>query len=56
MQELKVGGIFKSVDHGQTWFLTTSDYPITVATDIKVHPVTPDIVYIATGGEYLYNN
>ncbi len=43
------GGIFKSIDHGMNWFLVSSDYPITNASDLKVHPQNPDIVYVGHG-------
>ncbi len=43
------GGIFKSIDHGMSWFLVSADYPITNAADLKVHPQNPDIIYVGHG-------
>ncbi len=43
------GGFFKSTDHGLNWSLTTADESFTNGADVKIHPVNPDIVYLATG-------
>lgn len=42
------GGIFKSTDHALNWELTSINEVFTNAQDIKVHPVNPNIVYVAT--------
>ncbi len=41
------GGIFKSIDHGLNWTYVSLDYPIDGASDIKIHPTNPDIVYLS---------
>jgi subtilisin-like proprotein convertase family protein/photosystem II stability/assembly factor-like uncharacterized protein len=43
------GGFWKSVDGGQTWFTTTDSLTVLGVSAIAIHPVNPDIIYIATG-------
>ena len=43
------GGLWKSVDGGQSWTTNTDDLPHIGVSDIAIHPVNPDIMYIATG-------
>ena len=42
------GGVYKSVDHGLNWRLTSSNERFTRVQEVKIHPANPDIVYIAT--------
>ncbi|UCH94070.1 MAG: hypothetical protein JSV88_27905 [Candidatus Aminicenantes bacterium] len=43
------GGLWKSVDGGQTWTTNTDGLPNLGVSDILIHPGNPDIMYIATG-------
>jgi photosystem II stability/assembly factor-like uncharacterized protein len=43
------GGLWKSMDGGQTWTTTTDHLPNLGVSDILIHPQNPDIIYIATG-------
>jgi photosystem II stability/assembly factor-like uncharacterized protein len=43
------GGLWKSVDGGQTWTTNTDHLPNLGVSDILIHPGNPDIMYIATG-------
>ncbi|MFH1321217.1 MAG: PKD domain-containing protein [Bacteroidota bacterium] len=43
------GGLWKTIDGGNSWITTTDDLPSIGVTDIAVHPINPDIIYIATG-------
>lgn len=42
-------GIWKSIDHGISWFLISRDESFTSAQDIKTHPLDDNIVYVASG-------
>lgn len=43
------GGLWKSTDAGQTWSTNTDYLPNIGVSDILIHPLDPDIMYIATG-------
>lgn len=43
------GGLWNSVDGGQTWNTNTDYLPNIGVSDILIHPGNPDIMYIATG-------
>lgn len=43
------GGLWRSVDGGQTWTTNTDHLPNIGVSDILIHPGNPDIMYIATG-------
>jgi photosystem II stability/assembly factor-like uncharacterized protein len=43
------GGLWKSVDGGQTWTTNTDRLPNIGVSDILIHPGNSDIMYIATG-------
>ncbi len=43
------GGIYKSIDEGATWSSLNANLPSLSVSDIAVHPINPDILYIATG-------
>jgi PKD repeat protein len=43
------GGLWKTTDGGETWSTTTDDLPVIGVSDIEVHPVNPDIIFMATG-------
>lgn len=47
------GGVWKTVDDGQTWMPLTDDLPILRISDIAVDPNDPDIIYICVG-DYAY--
>ena len=43
------GGLWKTVDGGNTWTVLTDELPVIGIADIAIHPHNPDTVYIATG-------
>ena len=43
------GGVWKTVDNGETWICLTDELPLNRISDICIDPVNPDIIYIATG-------
>lgn len=43
------GGLWKSIDSGNSWFTTTDNLASIGVSGIAVHPQNPNIVYIATG-------
>lgn len=43
------GGLWKSMDGGQTWSTNTDHLPNLGVSDIEINPQNPDIMYIATG-------
>ena len=43
------GGLWKTIDGGETWYETTDDLPLIGVSDIAVDPTNPDIIYMATG-------
>ncbi len=47
------GGVWKTVDGGQSWTPLTDDLPILRISDIAVDPTDPDIIYISVG-DYAY--
>ena len=42
------GGVYKTTDHGQYWHLKTKDEGFTNGQDLKISPLDPNIVYVAT--------
>jgi len=51
----ETGGVFKSINHAQTWILVSKGENFTNAQDIKVHPTNPNIVYVAVG-QHVYKS
>lgn len=47
------GGVWKTVDHGQSWIPTTDDLPILRISDIALDPNDPNTLYISVG-DYAY--
>lgn len=47
------GGVWKTVDHGQSWMPLTDDLPILRISDIAVDPSDPNTLYICVG-DYAY--
>ncbi len=45
-----VGGIYKSIDNGQSWEIKNNGLNIYFVQDIAYDPVNPDILYLATRG------
>lgn len=43
------GGVWKTLDGGQTWSTSTDDFPVLGVSDIAVNPTNPNILYAATG-------
>ena len=43
------GGLWKSIDGGQSWTTNTDGLPNLGVSDIVIHPGNPNIMYIATG-------
>ncbi|MBA7525290.1 hypothetical protein ES705_17441 [subsurface metagenome] len=43
------GGLWKTIDGGNTWYTTTDDLPSLGISDIVLDPGNPDIIYLATG-------
>jgi len=43
------GGLWKTIDGGQTWNPLTDNLPSIGIADIAIHPRHPDTIYIATG-------
>jgi len=43
------GGLWKTVDHGQSWVTLTDALPSIGVADLTIDPVDPDIMYLATG-------
>lgn len=43
------GGLWKSIDGGETWITLTDDLPNIGVSDILIHPEDTDIMYIALG-------
>lgn len=43
------GGLWKTIDGGQSWVTTTDNLPSIGVSDIAIHPNNPDIIYLATG-------
>ena len=52
------GGVFKTVDAGETWFPVTDDGQVPVGSigDIAVSLSNPDVVYIGTGSDGVRSN
>ncbi|HRH67151.1 MAG TPA: hypothetical protein PLU53_12690, partial [Bacteroidia bacterium] len=48
------GGIWKSVDGGQTWSTNTDLLPALSIADMAINPRNPDTMYVATGDGYGY--
>ncbi len=48
---METGGVFKTTDKGLNWFPVTHDYAIGNIQDIKVDPLSSDIVYVSRGSE-----
>ncbi len=46
------GGLWKTTDHGATWTTNTDNLAIIGCTDMKIDPVNPNIMYLATGDGY----
>ncbi len=44
-----LGGLWKSTDGGQNWATNTDLLPIIGCSDIAIHPLNPQIMYLATG-------
>jgi len=47
------GGVWKTIDHGQTWFPQTDDLPMLRISDIALDPNDPNTLYISVG-DYAY--
>lgn len=45
-----VGGIYKSMDHGQTWVIKNNGLSTYYVQDIAYNPQIPDVLYAATRG------
>ncbi|OYT13203.1 MAG: hypothetical protein B6I19_06310 [Bacteroidetes bacterium 4572_114] len=43
------GGLWKTTDGGDSWFVTSDDLLSIGISDIVVHPTNPDVLYIGTG-------
>ncbi len=43
------GGVWKTLNHGQTWTHLTEELPLLGVAEIVVNPEDPDIVYLASG-------
>lgn len=43
------GGLWKSVDNGQSWETLTDDLPNLGVSEVVVHPYFPDTMYLSTG-------
>jgi photosystem II stability/assembly factor-like uncharacterized protein len=43
------GGLWKSMNGGNSWFTTTDNLASIGVSGIAIHPVNPNIIYIATG-------
>ncbi len=43
------GGLWKTVDGGDSWFPLTDNIPVMGISDVVVHPEHPDTLFIATG-------
>src|SRR3989339_1257300 len=41
------GGVWKTVNDGQTWIPLTDELPITRISDIAIDPLNPDVIYIS---------
>ncbi|MFM7726728.1 MAG: WD40/YVTN/BNR-like repeat-containing protein, partial [Flavobacteriales bacterium] len=48
------GGVWKSVNYGQTWTALSDGLPSISIADIAINPRYPDSIYIATGDGYGY--
>ncbi len=48
------GGVWKSLDAGNSWQNKTPDLPILSIADIAIHPTNTDTVYMASGDCYGY--
>ncbi|MCB2222507.1 MAG: T9SS type A sorting domain-containing protein [Bacteroidetes bacterium] len=49
------GGAWKSINGGLSWSCKTDQLPTLGVSDIIVHPINPDIVYLATGERDSWN-
>ena len=44
-----VGGVYKSLDFGETWASISDDIPVRAVGDIAIDPSNPQIIYAGTG-------
>lgn len=49
----EAGGIFKSLDKGETWEMASMTYPINTVSSIKVDPINPMVVYAGDGSQII---
>jgi hypothetical protein len=47
------GGLWKTVNNGQTWTTNTDQLPVLGVTDIAIDRTNPNIMYIATGDGFI---